>query len=238
MKNNETESSNFDRLRRLKEGDYDAFGELFAQHQDRLLQIIRFRLDRRLVARLDPEDVLQQVFLDASARIRHYVDNHSGSFFVWLRLVTDQTMANIYRMHLDTQMRDARRDVSINAGKTYETPNGAIAMQLVSKASTPSKVFSFRESVERLEDAISKLKPMDREAIELRHYELLDNKEVAELLGINEKAASIRYVRAIRRLKEVILPSEDSAKVVEGHGLLQYKHQNFAGQQDGTTSKE
>ena len=152
---------------------------------------------------------MQEVYLDAASRVQHFINEHSGSFFVWLRMVTTQTMANIYRRHLDTQMRDARRDVSISGGKTYDSPTRPIAMQLIGHLTTPSKAAIRQETVERLEDAIDALKPMDREAISLRHFELLDNKEVAEVLGINEKAASIRYIRAIKRLKEAISPVDE-----------------------------
>ena len=60
------------------------------------------------------------------------------------------------------------------------------------------------ESIEQLDQAIDELKSIDREVITLRHFELLDNKEVAEVLGITEKAASIRYIRAIKRLKQAL----------------------------------
>ena len=187
-------------LQRLEDGDPDAFGELFAEHQQRLLHIIRVRMDRRLASRVDAEDVLQEVYLDAASRVRHFVDSHSGSFFIWLRLVMNQTMTNLYRRHLDTQMRDVRRDVSMNASKTYDTRTKPIAKQLMGHLTSPSKTAIRQESIEKLEEAIDQLKPIDREAIALRHFELLDNKEVAEVLGIGEKAASIRYIRAIQRL--------------------------------------
>lgn len=203
------DASKQDSLKRLREGDPTALGELIAQHQQRLLHIIRLRMDRRLAARVDAEDVLQEVYLDAASRIRHYIEKHSGSFFVWLRLITNQTMANLYRRHLDTQMRDARRDVSINTGKTFETKSRPIAMQLIGHLTSPSNAIMRQESIEKLEEAIKELKPIDREAIVLRHFELLDNKEVAEVLEINEKAASIRYIRAIRRLREAIDPSDE-----------------------------
>ena len=46
--------------------------------------------------------------------------------------------------------------------------------------------------------------PLDREVLALRHFEELGNSEVAEVLGIQQKAASIRYVRALRRLKAIL----------------------------------
>jgi RNA polymerase sigma-70 factor (ECF subfamily) len=46
--------------------------------------------------------------------------------------------------------------------------------------------------------------PIDQEVLALRHFEELTNGEVAEVLGIQVKAASIRYVRALKRLQEVL----------------------------------
>lgn len=202
-------------LRGLAQGDPAALGKLFEQHQQRLLHIIRVRLDPRMASRIDPEDVLQEVYLDAAMRIHHYVENSEHSFFVWLRLVTNQTMANLYRRHLGTKKRDARRDVSISSAKPNDSPTRSIALQLIGHLTSPSKVAIRKESIEKLETAIEALRPIDREAIMLRHFELLDNKEAAEVLGINEKAASIRYIRAIARLQESIALAEADSEATE-----------------------
>ena len=55
-----------------------------------------------------------------------------------------------------------------------------------------------------VEQAIAGLERLDREVLALRHFEELTNAEVAEELGVSGKAASIRYVRALRRLKDVL----------------------------------
>jgi RNA polymerase sigma-70 factor (ECF subfamily) len=57
---------------------------------------------------------------------------------------------------------------------------------------------------EQLRAAIDEMDPIDREVLALRHFEELTNSEVAEELGIQQKAASIRYVRALRRLKDLL----------------------------------
>ena len=46
--------------------------------------------------------------------------------------------------------------------------------------------------------------PLDREVLALRHFEQLSNAETAEVLGIKEAAASKRYLRALKRLKEIL----------------------------------
>jgi RNA polymerase sigma-70 factor (ECF subfamily) len=58
--------------------------------------------------------------------------------------------------------------------------------------------------VATVEKAMATLEPIDQEVLALRHFEELNNSEVAEVLGIEQKAASIRYVRAVRRLKEIL----------------------------------
>lgn len=199
-------------LQRLRDGDEEALAELFGQYRDRLFHIVSVRMDRRLAGRVDADDVLQEVYIDAADRIQHFINNHSGSFLVWLRLITTQTMANIYRRHLDVKMRDANREVSIQAGRAYASPTSPIAMQLLGHLTSPSSAAMRDEAAQRLEAVIDKMKPMDREVIALRHFEQLDNNEVAEVLGIHEKAASIRYIRALKRLKDFVLDAEDRSR--------------------------
>ena len=52
--------------------------------------------------------------------------------------------------------------------------------------------------------------PIDREVLALRHFEHLSPAETAQVLGIKEKAAGMRYVRALRRLKEILAGLGDS----------------------------
>jgi len=60
------------------------------------------------------------------------------------------------------------------------------------------------ETARKLESAIEGMEPIDREILALRHFEELTNSEVAQVLGIQVKAASIRYIRALKRLKELL----------------------------------
>ena len=60
------------------------------------------------------------------------------------------------------------------------------------------------ERLLRVQEALNALDPIDREILALRHFEELSNQETAEVLSIEDKAASIRYVRALKRLKEIM----------------------------------
>ena len=52
--------------------------DIFMGHRDRLGSMVRFRLDRRLRARVDPSDILQDAFLEASGRIAEYLVSFRG----------------------------------------------------------------------------------------------------------------------------------------------------------------
>ncbi len=190
-------------LRRVKGGDEQALAELFSFHRPRLWRIIHFRLDSRLAGRVDADDILQEAYLAAAQRIRHYLDDSSHTFFVWLRLIASQTLIDVHRRHLGAQMRDASRDLSIHAQYAQAT-SMSIASQLLGNFTSPSQAAMRDEVANQLEQAIDSMEPIDREVLALRHFEELANSEVAEVLGIQQKAASIRYVRALKRLKDVL----------------------------------
>jgi len=190
-------------LEKLDNGDESALGALFAIHRDRLWRMVHFRLDRRLCGRVDADDVLQEAYLDAAKRIQHYIHNPSMSFFVWLRQVVMQTMIDLHRQHLGAQMRDANREVPMHRHRPDAT-SMSIARQLLGHLTSPSQAMMRAEMSEQLEQALESMEPIDREVLALRHFEELTNSEVAEVLGIQQKAASIRYVRAIGRLKSIL----------------------------------
>jgi RNA polymerase sigma-70 factor (ECF subfamily) len=79
-----------------------------------------------------------------------------------------------------------------------------LAAQLLGKHTSPSQAAIRAELKMRLEDALNAMEPIDREVLAMRHFEQLTNVEVAEVLGIKESAASNRYVRAVKRLREIL----------------------------------
>ena len=189
---------------RLREGDSQALAELFSRERDRLWRIVSFRLAEPLRARLGPDDILQEAFLDASQRLGHYRDCPDHSPFVWLRMIVNQTLADIHRRHLGAQKRSAEREMALWSSPFAQTTSASVAVQLVGAFTSPSQAAVRAEAVGLVEQAIEQMDPIDREVLVLRHFEELTNAEVAETLSIEQKAASIRYVRALRRLKEIL----------------------------------
>ncbi|HZZ73839.1 MAG TPA: sigma-70 family RNA polymerase sigma factor [Pirellulales bacterium] len=189
---------------RLRAGDPSALAELFDQHRERLWRLVNFRLDHRLLGRVDADDLLQESYLAAAKRIAHFGANPALSPFVWLRLVVCQTLVDLHRHHLGAQQRSAGREVDLQGGPWSQTTSAALANQLVGNFTSPSQVVSRAEMVQKVEQAIGQMNPTDQEILALRHFEELTNSEVAEALGIEQKAASIRYVRALNRLQAIL----------------------------------
>ncbi len=193
-----------DLLRRAGAGDAEALAGLFDRYRERLEQMVRLRLDRRLFGRLDPSDVLQEAYLDLAKRFPEYAAKPTLPFFLWLRWLTGQRLIDLHRQHLGTKMRDAGQEVSLYRGALPQASSESLAAQLLGKLTSPSQAAIRVETQIRVQEAINSMDPMDREVLVLRHFEMLSNQETAKVLGISKKAASNRYVRALERLKEIL----------------------------------
>src|SRR6516162_2016404 len=102
-------------LDRLRAGDQHALGELFSRYRERLGRMVHFRLDGRLRGRVAASDVLQEAYIDALKRLPHYQAVPDMPFLIWLRWVTMQRLVEVHRQHLGARMRDAGREVSLDA---------------------------------------------------------------------------------------------------------------------------
>ena len=188
-------------VQRLAEGDESHLGELFTLHRDRLLRTVQFRMDRRLLGRVDADDILQEAYLDGAQRLKHVAANPPPSAFLWLRSIALQTLINVHRRHLGAQIRDANREVSLQTGAPTSV---SLAARLLDSLTSPSLAAIRQEVTDQLEQALDSLADIDREVLALRHFEELTNREVAEVLEIQQKAASVRYIRALGRLQKVL----------------------------------
>jgi RNA polymerase sigma-70 factor (ECF subfamily) len=198
-------SAESERLLRLAaQGDAREWGSLLERHRGRLRRMVALRLDQRLQGRLDASDVIQEAYLEASARLPEYVRRPMMPFFLWLRFLTGQKMAELHRRHLGARMRDAGREVSLYRGALPEASSAALAAWLVGHDTRPSEAAVRAERKIRLQEALNSLDPLDREVLALRHFEQLTNAEAAQVLGLQASAASKRYVRALKKLKDIL----------------------------------
>jgi RNA polymerase sigma-70 factor, ECF subfamily len=193
-----------DLLLRGGSGDQQSLGRQFMEHWDRLHRLVQARLDRRLHGRVNPSDVLQEAYLEVVRSMPGYVNDPNVPFFVWLRHITVVKLMALHRKHLGTHVRDAARDVHLG-GAGSQTSSVALAALLLGRLTSPSEAAVRVELQVRVQDALNSLDPLDREVLSLRHFEQLTNTETARILGLSVAAASNRYVRALKRLRPILL---------------------------------
>jgi RNA polymerase sigma-70 factor (ECF subfamily) len=198
------EGSESDLLKQAQAGDPDAAAALFTRYRERLQRMVRLRMDRRLQGRLDTSDVLQETYLDVARRLQEYAADPAMPFYLWVRFLTGQRLAALHRQHLAAQMRDAGQEVSLFRGAMPQASSVCLAEQLLGRLTSPTQAALRAEMQVRLQEVLNALDPLDREVLVLRHFEELSNGETALVLGITKTAASNRYVRALRKLKDIL----------------------------------
>lgn len=189
-------------LAAAREGSREAFAGLYSDRKPRLRRILMFRMDRRISGRVDVDDILQECYLAAEHRLSSFEGDTEESFFIWLRLVANQVMIDVHRRHVAAQSRDVRRELRPSQAKTRQSTTFAMSSFLIAGITSPSSVFKREDRAERLHQVMTALSELDQEVLALRHFEELTNLEVAEALELSEQAASVRYIRALTRLRK------------------------------------
>ena len=198
-------------LNDLREAGQDALAKHFDSVRERLKRIVRFRLDYRLNGRVSESDVLQDTFVRAAKRMSRYLEQDEPlPFFVWLRLEINQRLQEIHRFHFGAEKRDVRRELNLETPVQSAQTSLAIAAHLVAKLTSPSRLVERAEQIAQLERSLNEMNELDREVIALRHFEELSNVETAKVLNIDTSAASKRYLRALKKLRQIMQAAQDS----------------------------
>lgn len=198
------DASECERVSRAIAGDASAWSALLEGHRARLRRMVALRLDRRLRGRIDPSDVIQETFVEAASSLKRYAERRDLPFFLWLRWLAGMKLNELHRKHLGFQLRNAAREVSIDRAPFPAATSAALADKLLGRMTSACEAAIRRERKARLMEALDAMEPNDREILALRHFEELNNAETARTLGLQESAASKRYIRAVRRLKQAL----------------------------------
>ncbi|MFL5244190.1 MAG: sigma-70 family RNA polymerase sigma factor [Gemmataceae bacterium] len=193
-----------DLLERAAAGDEAALRDLFSRYRDRLKRMVHLRLSRRLQGRIDDSDILQEAYLEVSKKLSEYTQNPALPFYLWLRHMTGLKLAEVHRHHLGAQMRDADREVTLHRGGLPEADSVSLAAQLLGKLTSPSRAAIKAETRLYVQEALNSMDPIDREVLALKHFEQLSTSEIGEVLGMSKAGAGSRYLRAIKRLREIL----------------------------------
>lgn len=178
-------------------GDLAVLGKLLEEHRPQLLAMLQRRLDPALSARISAEDILSEAFLQARRKWTAFKSQATLSPYAWLYRIALDCLIEAWR-HETRDRRDPERAMPWPDQSSIQ-----MGLGLVSPGTSPSKAAARAELQRRMQHTLARLKDADREILWMRHYDQLSFKEAALVLGIKESAATLRYVRALERLKRL-----------------------------------
>ena len=193
-------------LDQARQGDAGAVDRLLTGHRESLRRVIGLRLDPAVAARVDASDIVQDVLLEASQRLADYLRDPAMPFHLWLRHIARDHIIDAHRRHRLAQRRSVDREQPAVPAVLADHSSLELAAQFIDQELTPASAAIRQEMQRRLQSALNSLDEDDRDVICMRHFEQLSNQEVALALGLTEAAASMRYLRALRRLRAVLAP--------------------------------
>lgn len=193
-----------DLLEQARKGDSMAINALLQKHRASVRRLVEMRLDRKVQRRVDVSDVVQDVMVEATNRLERYLEDPAMAFHLWLRQIAWDRIIDTYRRHRVSAKRNMDREQPMSVPAGAEQSTMELAVQLCDPALTPAAAATQKEIAGQVETVIEQLGDQDREIILMRHYEHLTNLEIAQVLGLNPPAASMRYLRAVRRLRELL----------------------------------
>ena len=181
-----------------KSGDANAFVELSKRHSNRVLQTT-YRITRN---RQDAEDALQDSLLKAFTHLKDFQEK--SSFSTWLtRIAINSALMILRKKRVCVEISI---DGSDDSGEKYER------WEPRSLTEDPENRFARREREELLRDAILRLPPVVREAVELRQARDYSAREIAQALGISVAAVKSRLSRARLTLRAALLPTDSQSE--------------------------
>ncbi len=193
-----------DLLKGVENGDPAAVNQLMDRHREAVRRMVQMRLDHAVSRRVDASDVVQDVLLEASQRLAEYIRSPSMPFHLWLRQLAKDRIIDMHRRHRTAQRRSVDREQNMTSFKGDDQSAADLTALLRDAELTPAASALRKEMEERFVLALDQLDENDREMIIMRHFEHLGNGEIAEALGLSAPAAGMRYLRAIRRLRELL----------------------------------
>ncbi len=191
-------------LDQVRQGDEAAVERLLSVHREPLRRMIGLRLDPALAARIDASDIVQDVLLEAHRRLQDYLLNPRLPFHLWLRHIARDHIIDAHRHERLAQRRSIDREQSLPVARADES-SFDWAAQFFDQELTPASAAMKQEMERKVQQAIQQLENDDRDIILMRYVEQLSNQEVAASLGLTEAAASMRCLRAVRRLQALLV---------------------------------
>jgi len=188
-------------IRDGKRGGINALNTLFARYQERVLRIVRLRLNAELRERLrfQSMDILQDVFLHAFKKLQDFEPATEASFLHWLSRIVE----NVIRDHIDyagATKRSSLGEPSLDQSIVLSKERVHLRDVIPDEGTSPSQQVLKRGIKRVVDDLLLKLDESERELIIQRKLEGLTFVEMASEAGKTEDAIRKQFNRSFRKL--------------------------------------
>jgi RNA polymerase sigma-70 factor (ECF subfamily) len=190
-------------LKRARGGDAKAVNLLLSRHQAKLHTLVRLRLDRRVSARIDPSDVIQETLVEAHRRLSEYLRHPALPFYPWLRQLACERLGRLHQRHLRAQKRSVKCEEAFEPLMSDESL-AMLAKHVAQRGSGPQSRVLQTELRAHVREALARLTPAHREVLVLRHMEQLSVEEISAILGIGQSTVTMRHLRALQKLRAIL----------------------------------
>lgn len=189
--------------RRIAAGDPTAVDRLLERYRPRLRRMVEVHLDRRVAARADASDVVQEAMADAAVRLPDFARRANFPFYPWLRQIAWERLLQLHRRHIGAAKRSVMRE---RLAVEFESDPSVLPLAhwVAAKESSPSRRKVGEERRHELIRSLQELPEHYRQVIVLRHLEELPFDEIAAVLNLGVEAVRSRYRRAIERLHGIL----------------------------------
>lgn len=177
-------------VRRVREGDVNAFEYLLTKYREHVLMIVRRHLPQQQV-----EETAHEVFVRAYRSLPTY--NNNGSFQKWLSTIATRACHDYWRK----QYRSREQPMSSLSEGHQEWLQRLVAIESDQELSEQGRR---REAGELLAVALAQLPPGERMVVELVYMQELSGKEAAAMLGLSVANVKIKALRARNRLRKIL----------------------------------
>ncbi len=185
-----------------KTGDKVAIGMVLDGFRTYLTLLARIQIGRRLQSKADPDDVVQEAFLDAHRQFCHFRGETIDELASWLRKIMAGHLAQLVRRYCATEARDVRLEYSIE--QDLDSSSARLSQGLASPEATPSEVLRHREDLLALARLLEELPSDYREVIVMRQIEGLTISEISARIGRTEDSVQKLWVRGLQALRALM----------------------------------
>jgi len=188
-------------IRHAREGDGDCRQRLFQLCRSYLGFVARAQVESWLRVKVDASDLVQETLLEAHRDFERFLGDSEQEWLAWLRRILAHNVADFVRQYRGTEKRQVRREVRL--ANPAESGVGG-APEPAASTPTPSQEFLRLDHELRVTSAMAELPPDYQEVIVLRNLERLPFNDVAEQMGRSRPAAQMLWMRAIKKLQQVL----------------------------------